>query len=90
MQPLYPDEIVDDPNIHMAVPSIQVSGDSNSIQVVDNTTKSPRMAYHCIISIQRKFRHTPAFRGHSLFSANNQSRGSGNDNKVQVEKTSTN
>ena len=90
VQPLNPDDIVDGPNIHMAGQSIHVAGDLNSMQVVDNTTNSPRTAYHCIITIQRKFRHTPAFRGHSLFSAHQQSRGSVNNNKFQVEKHSTN
>ena len=69
---------------------IPVAGEFNPMQVVDvNTTNSARVAYHCIITIG-KCSHTPAFRGRSLFSAQQQSRGSVTNNKFQVEKHSTN
>ena len=97
VQPLNPDDTVAGQNIHVAgqiIPvagqSIHVAGDLNSMQVVDNTTNSRRTAYHCIITIEKKFSHTPAFRGRSLFSAHQQSQGSVNNNKFQVEKHSTN
>ena len=86
VQPLNPGDIP----VAGVLNQIPVAGEFNPMQVVDvNTTNSARIAYHCIITIG-KCSHTPAFRGRSLFSAHQQSRGSVNNNKFQVEKHSTN
>ena len=88
VETLFPMEMVDDPNNHMAPSSSRVFTNSTSLEVVEGTTRSPTMVYHCEITISEKIRQTLAFRNRNIFSANSQTRGSGNGNKIQVEKTS--
>ena len=83
-------EMVDDPNNHMAPSSSRVFTNSTSLEVVEGTTKSPKMVYHCEITISEKIRQTLAFRNRNIFSAKSQTRGSDNGSNIQMEKVSEN
>ena len=90
VETLFPMEMVDDPNNHMAPSSSRVFTNSASLEMVEGTIRAPKQVYHCEITIAENIRQTLAFSNRNIFSVHSQRRGSGNSSNIQMEKVPEN